>query len=502
MRILAFSDWRTQDVKDAIALAKREPEPVDVIVYAGDDLTRFRAAGRNYFSELAALSRAGVLLAVAGNDDFFEQKVILAEGAVLDLYERPFVYGETGFLGVEGSTSGPGNLQHPESTIKRRLAAFRKRLKAKRIVVVSHPPPYGILDEGIRFARLDEGHHHIGSKGLRSFVLADPGVKLVICGHCHSHGGLSVRLGKALVVNVASHDGEGSPGKMAIMNLDEPGTPIRWLSTQDLVPPDSLLNLHSIGRRREQALRRAGVRTISELSNSEGLLAAAQASGMSVNLLKRLQLKARSYVDKRIIEIAPFCLKLERPLFFDIETDIGASRVWLVGVLWDGDFRRFYSDSWAREEAMLKQFLDFLAHNRPGVLISYSCTSFDRRVLANALRRYKLDGSHFGNVPHTDLGAELARCLALPIKSRKVKDVGRFFGYQFKHGDLDGLHVAHEYSRHLEEARPLNPAVLDYNEDDVRVLDHIVRRVSQLSGSLDHTTRSQDSLVTSGLPTS
>src|SRR2546425_9247587 len=111
MKILAFSDWRVQDVQDAIALTKSVPEPVDLIVYAGDDLARFEVSGRNYFNELAGHSKAGVLLAVAGNDDNSAQKAILAKDSVWDLFERPFALGDTVFLGVEGSTRGPGNLQ-------------------------------------------------------------------------------------------------------------------------------------------------------------------------------------------------------------------------------------------------------------------------------------------------------------------------------------------------------------------------------------------------------
>src|SRR5439155_11735446 len=191
MKVLAFSDWRTQNVKDAIELTKRLSEPVDVIVYAGDDLARFERLGTNCFSELAECSKAGVLLAVAGNDDSDEQKAILARTNVRDLYESPFVYGDTAFVGVEGSTRGPGFLQHPEGTIKRHLAALRSRVKSKRVIVVSHSPPYGILDKGLSFAEPDEGDHHIGSATLRDFVESYPAVKFVTCDHCYSHGALS-----------------------------------------------------------------------------------------------------------------------------------------------------------------------------------------------------------------------------------------------------------------------------------------------------------------------
>jgi Icc-related predicted phosphoesterase/uncharacterized protein YprB with RNaseH-like and TPR domain len=481
MNILAFSDWRVQDVQNAIDLVKSVGEPVDVIVYAGDDLTRFEAPARSYFSELAGLCKAGVLLAVAGNDDGPEQKAILAKGNVRDLYECPFVYRDTVFVGVEGATSGPGYLLHAESTITKRLAHLRASVDARQVVVVSHPPPFGILDEGIRFAGLAEDGHHTGSKALRGFVEADPAVRLVICGHCHSHGGLNERLGEALVVNVASHDGESSVGRMALINFDDSSVvpPVDWLLTTDLIPPDSVRNLRGVGPKREPALRNAGLQTIYQLASCQDLLQIAQACGLGYKRMKKLQFEAQSHLSNRIIPIAPFNLNLAETMFFDIETDIAMQRVWLVGVLWRNVFRQFYSDKWAEEKNMLKQFLDFLARNTPSVLVSYSTKSFDRGVLAKALRRCKLNGRRFNNTPHTDMGTEIVRCFALPIKSRAVKEVGRFFGYQFKHSELNGFQVALEYSRHIEEARPLNGSVLEYNEDDVRVLEHIVHRLTR-----------------------
>ncbi|KKM71500.1 hypothetical protein LCGC14_1429930 [marine sediment metagenome] len=41
MKILAFSDWRVQDIEQFIDYLERLKEKPDVIVYAGDDLERF-----------------------------------------------------------------------------------------------------------------------------------------------------------------------------------------------------------------------------------------------------------------------------------------------------------------------------------------------------------------------------------------------------------------------------------------------------------------------------
>ena len=41
MKILAFSDWRVQNIEQFIDYLERLKEKPDVIVYAGDDLDRF-----------------------------------------------------------------------------------------------------------------------------------------------------------------------------------------------------------------------------------------------------------------------------------------------------------------------------------------------------------------------------------------------------------------------------------------------------------------------------
>lgn len=39
---------------------------------------------------------------------------------------------------------------------------------------------------------------------------------------------------------------------------------------------------------------------------------------------------------------------------------------------------------------------------------------------------------------------------------------------------MDGLAVARAYQRHVEHRVPLGAGVLEYNEDDVRVMKHMV----------------------------
>jgi len=60
-------------------------------------------------------------------------------------------------------------------------------------VLVSHSPPYGILDVSSR-------GHHLGSHAVRRLI-ENKAPRLVVCGHIHESGGRIDKLGETVVVN-------------------------------------------------------------------------------------------------------------------------------------------------------------------------------------------------------------------------------------------------------------------------------------------------------------
>lgn len=60
-------------------------------------------------------------------------------------------------------------------------------------ILISHSPPYGILD-------LSSGGQHLGSKTVRR-VIDEKSPHLVVCGHIHESGGRMEKLGRTAVVN-------------------------------------------------------------------------------------------------------------------------------------------------------------------------------------------------------------------------------------------------------------------------------------------------------------
>lgn len=79
IRVLAFSDWRVQNIDDILQFVAGIG-PIDFVLYAGDDIGRFEDEGLNIFSELSHYTKSGRVLAVIGNDDFYVQKRVLRCG--------------------------------------------------------------------------------------------------------------------------------------------------------------------------------------------------------------------------------------------------------------------------------------------------------------------------------------------------------------------------------------------------------------------------------------
>lgn len=81
---------------------------------------------------------------------------------------------------------------------------------------------------------------------------------------------------------------------------------------------------------------------------------------------------------------------------------------------------------------------------------------------------------------HNDLGILIRRCFVFPRKRYALKDLGSLLEYKFKYPEMDGRFVALSYHRHIEENKPLDPKILEYNQDDVRVLPHMIRKLTNI----------------------
>jgi Icc-related predicted phosphoesterase/uncharacterized protein YprB with RNaseH-like and TPR domain len=448
----------------------------DLILYAGDDTSRF-----GQFSQLAECSEIGVA-GVIGNDCLPSDKTRFQGPHKWDLYETPLVIGKLGILGVEGSTHGPGYVQHSEKEVERHLVSqFRSVLGegATRIGIVSHPPPSGILDLSLRF-----GQGNTGSTALRRFIREHEDiVRFVHCGHSHLNGGLSESIGSTTVLNTACHDYPGSPGHVAVLNVKGDSFGHTWHE----IPSgewhlSELLVLQQVGHRRALALDEKGIHTIQDVSE-ENRNALRSLKGVGDGLVDRWLHQAKAISEgKLVIMDSPLRQQLiSSPVIcYDIETNLLQNHVWLIGALdiRTREFVRFFEKD--NELALLGRFDEYLSERPDHLLISYSACNFERRVLLERARHWNLPALEQRIEKEIDFGYKVRLHLFGNTPSFKVKELGAQLGYKFRHPHLDGLQVGTLYQAYESRGKKPNwKQLLEYNEDDVRSTARILDVIFQ-----------------------
>lgn len=326
-RILAFSDWRTQRIRAVFdfveAYTGRFGQEIDLIVYAGDDVRRFRDGQTNHFSALAKMTTQKRVLAVLGNDCLpGDRKVLEAEG-VIDLHRQSFEFGEYTFIGQQGATLPPGLILYQESSVERRL---RGRLGRKSTILVSHAPPHGLLDLSVRF-----GTRNIGSTAVRKLV-DERRFAMVVCGHSHLSGGQHQIHNDCTVVNVSSHDKPDSVGRFCVFSPDRKITEACFFDTNSLRGDSPLLQLQQFGYNRLESFLKAGISTLEQITeeNRAKLKKIPHVYDYHVDLWIK---HARSMLSKAPVIDQPKAARLigSKYILYDIETDLSQKEVFLIG---------------------------------------------------------------------------------------------------------------------------------------------------------------------------
>jgi predicted RecB family nuclease len=238
--------------------------------------------------------------------------------------------------------------------------------------------------------------------------------------------------------------------------------------------------IYGVGSKYSKALREIGVENVGDVARITDIDQFEEPLGIPTATLRKIRLRALSIISGKTLQMKPVEFPGDRLIYMDIETDEKSSRVWLIGLLVDGRFTQFYADNWDDEREILEKLLHFLDTHRGYTLVSYSGTCFDYRVTVNALKRLGLPSSSLEEHPHIDLCTLLRRSFIFPRSSYALKELGSYLCYAFRQSDLDGLQVAQAYQRHVEYGAPLEPRFLEYNEDDVRVIQHLIERCFRL----------------------
>lgn len=464
MRILALSDWRVQAIEDIYSIISKH-QYIDLFVYAGDDLMRFLDEGTNHFAEIVEATAIESVLFVAGNDD---PPLIISSVAESDdvhnLHQAPFEHEGFVFFGQEGSL-GPGITTYSEEKIRAHLHAQFECVSDYQPIVVSHVPPYGILDIGQRF-----GQQHIGSRAVREFIenVKSP---LTICGHCHQFGGRSKEHASGTVINIASHDDKGAVGRYAIIDVMEDGIDCTLGSTVDL-GQNKLTDLIQVGRRRAKHFHELGITSLEEITE-EHREQLTSLPGVGPWHIDRWIVQAEALQAEKITIFGESFSELySKPLvLFDIETDLKQEQIWLIGVYnyAAGEFVQFFEPDAQRK--LLTDFLEYLGNHGTPTLVYYGGNRFDEQCLTQRIEEYGLTSATENYDTFYDLGIKAQQSLFGPFTSYRLKDVATSLGYEYTHANIDGFIVGSQYTKYLLDGiEPEWKPLQEHNRDDVLAL--------------------------------
>lgn len=489
-RIVAFSDYRVQDISLLLDFVKKlEPIP-NLILYAGDDVERFHSGKDNFFEQLAALSTHG-LCAVLGNDppedeqsnderirfvpDTKTLRAYIRGANVYNVHETPLVMGKYAVIGSEGSPPDEefgdmGVVIYSEQSIARHLRIAAKSARGKLVILVSHCPPRGVLDLAIR-----SGTRRIGSVALRKFLVTRKNVPLVVCGHVHFCGAQARKLKRSTIVNAASHDNPGAPGRIAIIEIRAGRVRgVQWHYLWEL------MSLCGIKDSRAARLRDAGISNLTQLADAPPehikqvlKCGAGEASSMKARASSLLKQDA---VVSKALEIPD-----GKRAYIDIETDRNGKFIWLVGLHLEGEARTysFFANTPADERGILTELLQFLNGKPELQLLSYSNSTVEQRLLP---QRFSAHGLPTVAVEHVrDIYYEIHACAAFPVENTTLKDISRWCGFKARHPDMTGLDAALSYGSGNPNKR-VKQVLLAYNEDDILSLKHVVQYIESRTG--------------------
>ncbi len=169
---------------------------VDLVLLPGD-ITNF--GGREAAEEMIEpiLDTNAHVLAVPGNCDLPEVSDYL-DDLQINLHGRCTTIQNITFVGLGGSLPCPGRTpnEFSDQQFGKLLNAASKNLdRSSPIILVSHQPPYGTIND------MAHNRRHVGSRSVRSFIeMHDP--LACFTGHIHEGRGID-RIRGCLVVNPA-----------------------------------------------------------------------------------------------------------------------------------------------------------------------------------------------------------------------------------------------------------------------------------------------------------
>lgn len=239
----------------------------------------------------------------------------------------------------------------------------------------------------------------------------------------------------------------------------------------------SVSEINGIGGNTFLKFHSAGIKTVEDFANA-GVSKISQILGWTEKGGLPFYLRGLAVYQNRVIKIKSPKNISTNPIYLDIETDLFQRTVWMIGIYISktNEFIQLVADKPKDEPKIIKQCLEILSDHPNEPVISYSGSHFDERVLRKRFDEENLKHSH---LVFDDILLDIKASLAFPIKAYTLGDLGEYYGYNFKHPNMDGQQVAMLYSQYANDLKKFRgyEKLCDYNEDDVKSMASVVEHI-------------------------
>lgn len=420
------------------------------------------------------------LAGVIGNDCHPLDAHILRRHPCHDLGRSPFVVGDLAIIGLpsapndEPGGEGLGLNLYTRAQAREHLDRQLRIIEDRPCILVSHTPPFGLLDLAIRF-----GVSHIGSSVVRE-VMARPQVKAVVCGHVHSQGERSAEADGCVVVNIASDDHAGAPLRYAVIQWDGHKPQIELGFRRNY---HELRRLSGITDNAAEVLAGRGVSQIEQVAAMTPPELGATLGRRSLKEAQRAVAHAQSLLSRIPVVYGNRAWIPDPLILLDVETSLAGDDPWLLGVLPPGEaeVQQFQQLDPSRHIQQL-EVLDRFARAHPFALIG-SWGNFDRTVFVKLARACGKSPPDWLTTRWVDLCTWLRRQVMFPTDGFTLQDIAGQFGFKWS-AEMSGAEAGALYSIYRRDRTPFNvAAVRTYNMEDVQALARVVQSLPTLLGS-------------------
>ena len=262
---------------------------------------------------------------------------------------------------------------------------------------------------------------------------------------------------------------------------------IQMVNNPPKIKENPLEKLKGVGYHRSKTLNDMGIKTVEDLANMSDLHNIPRLiNGISP---VRLISIAKDYINHWLklkegvsIEIGRSNFDFDDEVYLDIETTglSNDSQIWLIGLLFkSSDKLKFLVAHESDEEKdILKRYLKEISKVN-GKIVIFSGRYFDKEMIEAKLRKYKL--WYASSEPQFADALNIIReTLLIPV-SNNLKDMATWMGYKYRHPELSGSLMPLLYNEYLfTQDKDLLGKLIEYNEDDLRSLKHIVNLIRKI----------------------